>query len=85
MERLVNVFGPFPTTGARNNCVLMAMDYFIKWSKVYAVLEQIAAKMVKLLTEEFVFVCWRSSTVTRATTMAEVCNWLGIWKTQTTL
>ncbi len=40
MERIgVDILGPFPVTEAGNRFVLVAMDYFMKWSEAYAVLD----------------------------------------------
>lgn len=50
----VDVAGPFPTTDNRNKFILVVMDYFSKWVKVYALPNQKAVTIADVLVKQFV-------------------------------
>lgn len=53
MERIgVDILGLFPITESGNHFVLVAMDYFMKWQEVYAVLDQSASTTAQRLVDE---------------------------------
>uniref|UniRef100_A0AAV2IXJ3 Integrase catalytic domain-containing protein n=1 Tax=Knipowitschia caucasica TaxID=637954 RepID=A0AAV2IXJ3_KNICA len=53
MERVVvDILGPFPVTNSGDRYVLVAMDYFTKWSEAYAVPDQSAATTAGRLVDE---------------------------------
>lgn len=54
LERVaIDVAGPFPETDAGNKYILVAMDYFTKWTEAYAIPNQEAVTIAKVLVTEF--------------------------------
>jgi transposase InsO family protein len=55
MERVaVDVLGPLPVSENGNKYILIAMDYFTKWPEAYALPNQEAETVVKVLVDQFV-------------------------------
>lgn len=53
-ERIeVDIAGPFPTSLSGNRVVLIAMDYFTKWPKAYALPRQGASTVAETLVTNF--------------------------------
>ena len=87
----VDIVGPFPTSPAGNNYILVAMDYFTRWAEAYPIPNQEASTVAtKLVNEMFL----RFSPPQQlhsdqgrqfeSKLLAEICNCLGIQKTRTT-
>ena len=51
----MDILGKLPTTKNGNNYVLVFSDYLTKWPEEYAVPEQKASTVVKILVEEIIF------------------------------
>ncbi|KAJ8352500.1 hypothetical protein SKAU_G00239760 [Synaphobranchus kaupii] len=92
MERVgVDVLGPFPVTDSGNRYILVAMDYFTKWPKAFAIPDQSAATTAERLVEEM-FTRFGAPAELHSDQgrnfesqlMAEVCKRLGVTKTRTT-
>ena len=88
----VNIVGPFPTSPAGTNYILVAMDYFTRWAEAYPIPNQEASTVAtKLVNEMFL----RFSPPQQlhsdqgrqfeSKLLAEICNCLGIQKMRTTL
>ena len=86
----VDILGPLPNSPAGNRYVLVAMDYFTKWEEAYAIPNQEATTVAnKLVNEMFL----RFSPPEQlhsdqgrqfeSTLVKEMCECLGIKKTQT--
>jgi hypothetical protein len=55
MERVaVDVLGPLPVSENGNKYILIAMDYFTKWPEAYALPNQEAETLAKVLVDQFV-------------------------------
>lgn len=54
MERVaVDVYGPLPPSSSGNRYIVVAMDYFTKWPEAYAVPNQEATTVARVLVDEF--------------------------------
>ena len=54
MERVaVDVIGPFPETENGNKYILIAIDYFSKWPEAYALPNQEAVTLAKIIVSQF--------------------------------
>lgn len=92
MERVgVDILGPFPTTDQGNRYVLVAMDYFTKWPEAYAVPDQSAVTTAERLVNEMFCRFGVPEELHsdqgrnfEAAVFKEVCQRLGIRKTQMT-
>jgi len=80
-----------PTTARHNRYVIVFQDMFSKWPLVFAVPDQKAIRIAKLLAEELIpmFGCPESLLSDRgtnllATVMQDVCKLMGIAKVNTT-
>ncbi|KAJ8333691.1 hypothetical protein SKAU_G00410100 [Synaphobranchus kaupii] len=93
MERVaVDILGPFPVTDSSNRYVLVAMDYFTKWPKAYAVPDQSASTTAEKLVEEMFARFGAPAELHsdqgrnfKSQVFGEVCRRLGLSKTRTTL
>jgi hypothetical protein len=92
MERVtVDVVGPLPVLENGNKYILIAMDYFTKWPEAYALPNQEAETVAKVLVDQFVS---RFGTPVElhsdqgrnfeSRVFSEMCKLLGIKKTRTT-
>ena len=53
MERIaVDIMGPLPVTKQGNKYLLVAIDYFTKWSEAYALPHQEARTVATVLVQE---------------------------------
>lgn len=87
----VDIVGPFPESPTGNSYILVACDYFTRWAEAYAIPNQEATTVARLLTQEFFF---RFSPPEQlhsdqgkqfeSTLISEVCKLLGISKSRTT-
>ncbi|KAK3750995.1 hypothetical protein QZH41_007605 [Actinostola sp. cb2023] len=92
MERLsIDVMGPLTETPRKNKYVLVAADYFTKWTESYPIPNQEAPTVAEKLVDEFIcrFGVPRQlhsdqGTNFESKVMAEVCRLLDIEKTRTT-
>ncbi len=54
-ERIaIDIAGPFPTTERGNKYILVAMDYFSKWTEAYALPNQEATTVAEVLVRELI-------------------------------
>ncbi|UYV74989.1 K02A2.6-like [Cordylochernes scorpioides] len=54
-ERIaIDVIGPFPVTEGGNRYILVAMDYFTKWPEAYAIPNQEATTVAKVLMDNLI-------------------------------
>ncbi|UYV68187.1 K02A2.6-like [Cordylochernes scorpioides] len=91
-ERIaIDVAGPFPVTEDGNKYLLVAMDYFTKWPEVYAIPNQEAATVARVLVDNLI--CRFGVPLElhsdqgrnfESKIFRELCQVLGIWKTRTT-
>lgn len=91
-ERIaIDVAGPFPQTEDGNKYVLVAMDYFSKWPEVYAIPNQEATTVARVLVDNLV--CRFGVPLElhsdqgrnfESHVFQELCRLLGIHKTRTT-
>ncbi|UYV61692.1 K02A2.6-like [Cordylochernes scorpioides] len=91
-ERIaIDVAGPFPVTEGGNRYILVAMDYFTKWPEAYAILNQEATTVAKVLMDNLI--CRFGVPLElhsdqgrnfEAGVFQELCRLLGIRKTRTT-
>ncbi|UYV63913.1 K02A2.6-like [Cordylochernes scorpioides] len=91
-ERIaIDVAGPFLVTEDGNKYLLVAMDYFTKWSEVYAIPNQEAATVARVLVDNLI--CRFGVPLElhsdqgrnfESEIFRELCQVLGIWKTTTT-
>ena len=92
MERVaIHVLGPLPVSESGNRYILIAMDYFTKWPEAYALPNQEAETVAKVLVDQFVS---RFGTPAQlhsdqgrnfeSQVFTEMCKLLGIEKTRTT-
>ncbi|UYV70389.1 K02A2.6-like [Cordylochernes scorpioides] len=91
-ERIaIDVAGPFPVTEDGNKYLLVAMDYFTKWPEVYAIPNQEAATVARVLVDNLI--CRFGVPLElhsdqgrnfESEIFRELCQVLGIWKTRTT-
>lgn len=92
MERIaVDILGPLPVTDLGNKYMLVAMDYFTKWPEVYAIPDQEATTIARVLVEgmfsRFGAPLELHSDQGRnfeSAVFAEVCRLFGVNKTRTT-
>ena len=86
----VDILGPFPEITAGNIYVLVAGDYFTKWTEAYAIPNQEAITIARKLVNQMF--CRFSPPEQlhsdqgkqfESTLMQEVCNLLGIKKSKT--
>jgi hypothetical protein len=87
----VDILGPLPETPTGNRYILVAMDYFTKWAKAYAIPNQEATTIANKLVNDMLL---RFSPPEQlhsdqgrqfeSTLIAEICKCLGIHKTRTT-
>ena len=65
MERVaIDVLGPLPVSESGNRYILIAMDYFTKWPEAYALPNQEAETVAKVLVDQFVSRFWGSCAAT---------------------
>ena len=50
----IDVLGPLPVSESGNRYILIAMDYFAKWQEAYALPNQEAKTVAKVLVDQFV-------------------------------
>ncbi|UYV73615.1 K02A2.6-like [Cordylochernes scorpioides] len=91
-ERIaIDVAGPFPVTEGGNKYILVAMDYFTKWPEAYAIPNQEATTVAKVLMDNLI--CRFGVPLElhsdqgrnfEAGVFQELCRLLGIRKTRTT-
>ncbi|UYV63183.1 K02A2.6-like [Cordylochernes scorpioides] len=91
-ERIaIDVAGPFPVTKGGNKYILDAMDYFTKWPEAYAIPNQEATTVAKVLMDNLI--CRFGVPLElhsdqgrnfEAGVFQELCRLLGIRKTRTT-
>ncbi|UYV84336.1 K02A2.6-like [Cordylochernes scorpioides] len=91
-ERIaIDVAGPFPVTEGGNKYILVAMDYFTKWPEAYAIPNQGATTVAKVLMDNLI--CRFGVPLElhsdqgrnfEAGVFQELCRLLGIRKTRTT-
>ncbi|UYV71663.1 K02A2.6-like, partial [Cordylochernes scorpioides] len=91
-ERIaIDVAGPLPVTEDGNKYLLVAMDYFTKWPEVYAIPNQKAATVARVLVDNLI--CRFGVPLElhsdqgrnfESEIFRELCQVLGIWKTRTT-
>ena len=92
MERIaIDILGPLPVTDKGNKYVLVAIDYFTKWPEVYAIPDQEATTVARVLVEGMF--CRFGTPMElhsdqgrnfESAVFAEVCRLFGIHKTRTT-
>ena len=87
---VVDILGPFPESTAGNTYVLVAGDYFTKWTEAYAIPNQEAITVARKLVNQMF--CHFSPPEQlhsdqgkqfESALMQEVCNLLGIKKSKT--
>ncbi|UYV84436.1 K02A2.6-like [Cordylochernes scorpioides] len=91
-ERIaIDVAGPIPVTEDGNKYLLVAMDYFTKWPEVYAIPNQEAATVARVIVDNLI--CRFGVPLElhsyqgrnfESEIFRELCQVLGIWKTRTT-
>ena len=92
MERVaIDVLGPLPLTEKGNKYLLIAMDYFTKWPEAFAIPNQEATTVAKVLVEEFfcrfgvpLEIHSDQGRNFESTVFQEVCKLLRVNKTRTT-
>ena len=92
MERVaIDVLGPLPVSESGNRYILIAMDYFTKWPEAYALPNQEAQTMAKVLVDQFVSRFGAPAQLHsdqgrnfESEVFTEMCKLLGIEKTRTT-
>ncbi|XP_050710863.1 protein NYNRIN-like isoform X1 [Eriocheir sinensis] len=91
MERVaVDIAGPLPLTTNGNRYICVTMDYFTKWPEAYAIPDQEATTIAKVLVVEFCRFGVPNELHSdqgrnfESTVLAECCKLLGIKKTRTT-
>ena len=87
----IDVLGPLPTTDRGNRYLLIAMDYFTKWPEAYAIPNQEAITVAKVLVQEFfcqfgvpLEIHSDQGRNFEASVFREVCKLLQVSKTHTT-
>jgi len=81
----VDILGPFLVTDSGNSRVLVAMDYFTKWPKAYAVPDQSGNTTAERLVEEmFAHIGAPAELHRNQGRHLEACRWLRVGKTRTT-
>ena len=87
----IDVLGPLPETESRNKYILIAMDYFSKWSEAYALPNQQAVTVACVLVSQFFSRFGVPAKLHsdqgrnfESFVFQEVCTLLGINKTETT-
>ena len=92
MERVaVDIAGPLPVTSSGNRYICVAMDYFTKWPEAYAIPNQEATTVARVLVDQF-FTRFGvpfelhsdQGRNFESKVFRECCNLLGIRKTRTT-
>ena len=83
--------GPFPETENGNRHLLVVMDYFTKWPEAYALPNQEAVTVAKVLVDEFIprhgvplELHSDQGRNFESIVISEMCKLLGIHKTRTT-
>ena len=92
MERVaIDVLGPLPVSESGNRYILIAMDYFTKWPEAYALPNQEAETVAKVLVDQFVSRFGAPAQLHsdqgrnfESQVFTEMCKLLGIEKTRTT-
>ena len=92
MERVaVDIAGPLPVTTAGNRYICVAMDYFTKWPEAYAIPNQEATTVARVLVDQFFSrfgvpfeLHSDQGRNFEANVFRECCDLLGIRKTRTT-
>ncbi len=92
MERLaVDVMGPFPVSSRGNRYVLVVCDYFTKWTESFAMPNQEAETVARLIVNEVVCrfgvpytIHSDQGTNFESTLFQQICRLLGIHKSRTT-
>ena len=92
MERVaIDVLGPLPVSESGNRYILIAMDYFTKWPEAYALPNQEAQTIAKVLVDQFVSRFGAPAQLHsdqgrnfESQVFTEMCKLLGIEKTRTT-
>lgn len=92
MERIaIDIVGPLPVTEQGNKYMLVAMDYFTKWPEVFAIPDQEAVTVARVLVEGMF--CRFGAPMElhsdqgrnfESAVFAEVCRLFGVTKTRTT-
>ncbi|UYV74060.1 K02A2.6-like [Cordylochernes scorpioides] len=88
---VIDVAGPFPVTEGANKYILVAMDYFTKWPEAYAIPNQKATTVAKVLMDNLIGrfgvpleLHSDQGRNFEAGVFQELCRLLGIRKTRTT-
>lgn len=92
MERVaVDIAGPLPLTANGNKYICVAMDYFTKWPEAYAIPNQEATTVARVLVDNFFTRFGMPNELHsdqgrnfESTVFRESCKLLGIRKTRTT-
>ena len=92
LERIaLDILGPLPETERGNKFVLVLSDYFTKWTEAYAIKNQEAVTIARVLIDNFVVrfgvpkcILTDQGKNFESTLFKEVCRILGIHKTRTT-
>ena len=92
MEKLaIDVMGPFPRSAKGNRYVLVVCDYFTKWVESFAMPNQEAETVARILVDEVICrfgvpysIHSDQGTNFESTLFQQVCHLLGIVKTRTT-
>ncbi|XP_050507422.1 uncharacterized protein LOC126885038 [Diabrotica virgifera virgifera] len=92
MERVaIDIAGPFPETDAGNKYILVAMDYFTKWTEAYALPNQEAATVAEVLVKELfsrfgvpLEIHSDQGRNFESALFQNVCKFIGVNKTRTT-
>jgi len=92
MERIaIDIVGPLPVSEQGNKYMLVAMDYFTKWPEVFAIPDQEAVTVARVLVENMF--CRFGAPMElhsdqgrnfESAVFAEVCRLFGVTKTRTT-
>ena len=92
LERVaLDVLGPLPVSDRGNKCILVVGDYFSKWTEAYAIPNQEATTVARVLVEEFVArfgiprqIHSDQGRNFESKVFQEMCQTLGMDKTRTT-
>ena len=92
MERLaIDVMGPLPISNKRNRYVLVICDYFTKWTESFAMPNQQAETVARILVDDVICrfgvpysIHSDQGTNFESTLFQQICQLLGINKTRTT-
>uniref|UniRef100_H2ZRT1 Gypsy retrotransposon integrase-like protein 1 n=1 Tax=Latimeria chalumnae TaxID=7897 RepID=H2ZRT1_LATCH len=92
LERVaLDIVGPFPSTPRGKKYILVAADYFTRWTEAYSLPDQEAKTVARVLIEEFICRYGTPCTIHtdqgrnfESTFFQELCTLLDIDKTRTT-